>query len=66
MITVNNEHKMAWHQDLTIKDIFKKTGYSDTLYTITVNGQLVPKEEYDSFKVPDNVGVKVFFVVHGG
>jgi sulfur carrier protein ThiS len=40
--------------------------YSYTLITVTVNGELVPKEDYETHLIPDNAEVTVFHLAHGG
>jgi len=40
--------------------------YDFPLITATVNGEFVPKDEWDTFKIPDNADVKAIHIHHGG
>jgi thiamine biosynthesis protein ThiS len=66
MIIVNNRDKIEWKPDITVKDILNIMGYSYILITVNVNEVFVPKEDYETFKVPDNSDFKAFHLAHGG
>ncbi len=66
MILVNNRDKLDWRAGMTVRDVLSTMGYSYKLITVTVNGTLVPKEEHDTFAVPDGAEVTVFHLSHGG
>ncbi len=66
MIIVNKRDKVDWHEDMTVRDVLTAMGYSYILITVSVNGNLVPDEDYDTFKVPDEADVDVFHLAHGG
>ncbi len=66
MIIVNNRDKLEWQKNMTVKDLLNKMGYKFSLITVTVNGTLVPKEDYEDRPVPDNADVGVFHLAHGG
>ncbi len=66
MITVNNRDKLAWHEGMTVRDILTQMNYVYKLITVTVNGVLVPRDQYDTFRVPDGAQVTVFHLSHGG
>jgi thiamine biosynthesis protein ThiS len=66
MIIVNNRDKLEWQKDMTVKDLLDKMGYKFSLITVTVNGTLVPKEDYEERPIPDNATVGVFHLAHGG
>ncbi|MCK4762240.1 MAG: sulfur carrier protein ThiS [Candidatus Aminicenantes bacterium] len=66
MIVVNNRDKLDWQENMTVNDVLEKMKYTFRLITVTVNGQLVQKEDYDSFMVPDNANVSAFHLAHGG
>ena len=66
MIVVNNRDKLDWQENMTVNDVLETMKYTFRLITVTVNGQLVQKEDYDSFMVPDNANVSAFHLAHGG
>ncbi len=66
MLTINNRDKIDWQKDMVVNDILDAMGYEYSLITVTVNGELVPHEDFDSYKVPDNADVIVFHLAHGG
>ena len=66
MVTVNNRDKVEWDEEMTVRDLLNKMNYTYSLITVTVNGELVPKVEYDYHRVPDNAQVGVFHLAHGG
>ena len=66
MVIVNNRDKVEWLEDMTVRDLLNEMGYTYTLITVTVNGELVPGEDYEEHAVPDNAAVTVFHLAHGG
>ena len=66
MILVNNRDKVGWKEGMTVQDVLDVMEYSFRHMTITVNGELVPEEDYDTCKVPDNAEVTIFHLAHGG
>jgi thiamine biosynthesis protein ThiS len=66
MVTVNNRDKVKWRENMTVRDLLQVMHYSYFLITVTVNGEFVPKEDYEEYKVPDNADVTVFHLAHGG
>jgi thiamine biosynthesis protein ThiS len=66
MIVVNNRDQVEHSAGMTVQDILKKLGYTYTLITVTVNGKLVPREQYDEYTVDDGSEVGIFHLAHGG
>ncbi len=66
MIEVNNKEKLDWFEGMTVQDVLDKMGYIYPRITVSVNDQLVNKEDYATYKVPDNARVNVFHLAHGG
>lgn len=66
MIIVNNRDKLEWQEDMTVRDVLEKMKYTFSLITVTVNGELVRKVDYDTHKIPDKADVSVFHLAHGG
>jgi thiamine biosynthesis protein ThiS len=51
---------------MTVRDVLEKMKYTFSLITVTVNGELVQKIDYDTHIVPDNARVSAFHLAHGG
>lgn len=66
MVIVNNRDKIDWHENMTVKDLLDKMNYTYSLITVTVNGQLVPRPDYEEFNIPDSAQVNIFHLAHGG
>lgn len=66
MILVNNRDKVAWEENMTVKDLLKKMGYTFFLLTVTINDELIPREDYSETIVPDDSRVIIFHLYHGG
>jgi thiamine biosynthesis protein ThiS len=65
MICVNEE-EMEWQAGMTVQDVLDRRRYTFPLIVVQVDGQLVPKEEYASYQVPDGADVKVIHLISGG
>lgn len=66
MIIINKRDKVDWWEGMNVRDLLTKMGYTYSLITVTVNGELVPKENYEDHIVPDGADVTVFHLAHGG
>ncbi|MGE5340772.1 MAG: sulfur carrier protein ThiS [Candidatus Omnitrophota bacterium] len=66
MILINNRDRLDWQDGMTVTDLLQKMNYSYTLITVTVNGELVPHDDYSNHLVPDHAEVTVFHLAHGG
>ena len=51
---------------MSVQDVLDAMRYKYRLITVTVNGELVPEEDYDTCKIPDNADVTIFHLAHGG
>ncbi len=66
MIIVNNRDKIEWKEGMTVQDVLDEMNYIYPRITVSVNNQLVPKEDYKSYLIPDEAEVNVFHLAHGG
>jgi thiamine biosynthesis protein ThiS len=66
MITVNGRDRIEWRDGMTVEDLMKEMGYDYALITVTVDGGLVPEDDYGSFLLKDGSSVVVFHLAHGG
>ncbi|TYP56740.1 sulfur carrier protein ThiS [Thermosediminibacter litoriperuensis] len=65
MIKVNKED-MDYVDGMTIQDILKIRKYSHTMITVIVNGQVVPKDSYPTYRVKDGDVINVIHMMSGG
>lgn len=66
MIIVNNKETLEWQEGMTVQDVLDQMGFVYRRITVSVNNQLVPKEDYETYRIPDNADVNVFHLAHGG
>ena len=66
MLTINNRDKLAWREGMTVRDMLVAMGYSYALITVTVNGEIVEQDDYETCRIPDGAEVNVFHLAHGG
>ncbi len=66
MIIVNNRDRLEWTPGMTVRDLLNAMGYTYVLIMITVNGELVDDEDYDTWQIPDNASVRAIHIHHGG
>jgi len=65
MITVNGE-PMEWEEGVTVKDIIARKKYIFPLLAVWINDSPVPRESFDSTKVPDGAKVQIIHMISGG
>ncbi len=61
-----NENIVEWHDNLTISELLKIMKYTFPMLVIKVNGQLIKKNQYKTFIVPNNSDVKIIHLMSGG
>jgi thiamine biosynthesis protein ThiS len=66
MLTINNRDKLDWHAGMTVQDVLDAMGYTYVLMTVTVNGTLIPRDDWAACQVPDDAEIGVFHLAHGG
>jgi len=66
MILVNGKFEATWEEGMTVSTLLRKLKFSFPLIIVSVDGVLVPKEEYATRQVPDNSDVKVLHMSAGG
>jgi thiamine biosynthesis protein ThiS len=65
MLQVNHE-EMEWEPGMTIQDILDRRKYTFPMIIVKVDGKLVPKEAYATFRVEDGADVRVIHLISGG
>ena len=65
-ITLNNRPESFEQSDLTINQLLELKKFTFKMLVIKVNGELVKKDEYDSFLIKDGDDVNVLHLISGG
>lgn len=65
-IIVNGTRELPWSEGMTVRDVLRLCNFTYSLITVTVNGQIVPKEEFDTFSIPPGAEVRVIHLIAGG
>lgn len=65
MIKVNKED-MAYQEGMTVEDVLQKKKYTFRLITVIVNGQVIPRDKYSTFKITDGDSIDVVHIMSGG
>ena len=66
MVLVNNRDRVEWQEGMTVQTLLDELGYTYVLITVTVNDDVVSREDYETHLVPDDAKVTVFHLAHGG
>jgi sulfur carrier protein len=66
MIHVNGKFDVEWEQGITVAEMLVRLKFSFPLLIVSVNGEMVPKEEYATRQIPDHAEVKVLHMTAGG
>lgn len=64
-ITVNG-NLIDWEERMTLDVILKKLNYTYKMLIVKVNGELVQKNQYDSYIVPEGADLKIIHLISGG
>lgn len=65
MIEVNGE-PLEWQEGLTVRGVLRARKYLFPLLIVSIDGQLVRRQDYDATVVPDGSTVKVVHLMSGG
>lgn len=66
MIRVNDKFDIEWREGMTVEDVLEACGFTYPLVVVSVNGRVVPREDYGTFQVEDNADMKVLHMIAGG
>lgn len=61
-----NDNIIEWHDNLTISELLKIMKYTFPMLVIKVDGQLIKRDQYKTFIVPNNSDVKIIHLMSGG
>lgn len=66
MIHVNDKFEIEWEEGMTVARLLERLRFSFPLIVVSIDGVLVPKDEYATRQVPDRAQVKVLHMTAGG
>ena len=66
MIKVNRRHEIPWHAGMTVRDVLTAMNYTYPHIVVTVNGNVIRHDDYDSHAIPDEADVQVIHMIAGG
>jgi thiamine biosynthesis protein ThiS len=66
VIRVNNREEIDWREGMTVSDVLESLNYTYPRLIVKVNGELVRRESYDVWLIPDGADVKVIHLIAGG
>jgi len=66
MIQVNDRLEIEWRQGMTIRDLLVTCNFTFPLINVTVDGALIPRDEYETYILEDEADVRVIHLITGG
>ena len=66
MIRVNNRDRIEWEQDLTVSLLLERLRYTFPHIIVSIDGEVVHREDYGSRAIPDGSDVRVIHLIAGG
>jgi len=66
MIRVNDKFELKWEKGMTVTRLLDRLKFSYPLVIVSIDGVLVPKDEYATRQVPDGAKVRVLHMTAGG
>lgn len=66
MIRVNDKWDIPWQPGMTVIDLLSVCGFTHHHIVVSINGMLVPPDQYATQSVADGDQVRVVHVIGGG
>jgi sulfur carrier protein len=66
MIRVNDKWDVNWRMGMTVEDVLAARRFTHRQIIVSLNGTLVPPEDYATTPVADGDQVRVLHVIGGG
>jgi len=66
MIRVNDKFDVEWEPGMTVRRLLERLRFSYRMLVISVNGEIVPPEEWETRTVADGDQVRVLHMLAGG
>ena len=65
-ILLNNREEEFDNDALTVSKMLELKKFSFRMRIIKINGELIPKENYDSVKIRDGDNIQLIYLMSGG
>jgi sulfur carrier protein len=66
MIRVNDKFEVEWQEGMTVNALLSILKFTFPMIVVSVNGKVVPRNEYGTTRIEDNDEVRVIHLVAGG
>jgi len=64
-ITING-NEQDWHDGMTVRDALKMMNYTFPMLVTKINGELIPRKDYDTAVIPEGAEVMIVHLISGG
>jgi sulfur carrier protein len=61
-----NGNIISWKEDMTVQDVLDSMKYTFRMLIVKVNGELVRRDQYGTYKVPCGSEIDVMHLMSGG
>ena len=61
-----NKNKVEWIENETVKQLLKRMRYTFPLVVVKINGDVVPRNDFENVTVPDKSKIAVIHMISGG
>jgi thiamine biosynthesis protein ThiS len=65
MICINNKD-ILWKEGVTLAELIKKNNFQESTIVVSVDGKMINRKEFISFKVMDESKINIIHICHGG
>mgnify|MGYP001565669423 CR=1 FL=1 len=65
-ILLNNREEEFDAEEMSVSDMLKLKKFSFRMRIIKVNGELIPREKYDSTKIHNGDNIQMLYLMSGG
>lgn len=65
-VTVNRRDRVAWHADMTVRELLDQQNFTFPHIIVTINGSITPHDAYDRTVIPEGADVRVIHLMAGG
>jgi sulfur carrier protein len=66
MVVVNKRDEVAWEEGLTVSRLLDQLRFTFPQIIVSIDGELVRREEYATRVIPDAADVRVVHLMAGG
>jgi len=61
-----NDNIISWKEGMTVRNVLTEMKYTFRMLIIKVNGEIVKRENWDTYTVPRGADIKVIHLMSGG